>query len=58
MFLGLLPLAHVYELLAESAAMLIGIPIGYSTPLTLLDSSLKVMPGTQGDATTLIPTVK
>lgn len=54
-FLGLLPLAHVYELLAESAALLIGIPIGYSTALTLLDTMPKVKTGTLGDARQLCP---
>ncbi|KAG5667921.1 hypothetical protein PVAND_015886 [Polypedilum vanderplanki] len=55
-FLGLLPLAHVYELLAESAIMLVGVPIGYSTPLTLLDSSPRIMTGTMGDGRVLSPT--
>ncbi|XP_070496999.1 fatty acid CoA ligase Acsl3-like [Chironomus tepperi] len=57
MFLGLLPLAHVYELLAESISLCVGVPIGYSTALTLLDSSAKVMAGTMGDARALEPTV-
>ncbi|KAL7015168.1 hypothetical protein ACKWTF_016317 [Chironomus riparius] len=56
-FLGLLPLAHVYELLAESISLCVGVPIGYSTALTLLDSSAKVMSGTMGDARALEPTV-
>jgi long-chain acyl-CoA synthetase len=75
-FLGVLPLAHVYELLAESASMLVGekinlkiieqnfeifnfsgVGIGYSTPLTLLDTSAKIMTGTLGDSRVLMPTV-
>ncbi|KAG5667342.1 hypothetical protein PVAND_015325 [Polypedilum vanderplanki] len=56
-FLGLLPLAHCYELLAECSAMLAGVPIGYSTPLTLIDSSPKIMKGCIGDARVLKPTV-
>ncbi|XP_070496275.1 fatty acid CoA ligase Acsl3-like [Chironomus tepperi] len=55
-FLGLLPLAHVYELLAETICLCLGVPIGYSTALTLLDSSLKVKAGTMGDARALEPT--
>lgn len=54
--MGFLPLAHVFELLAETLCLLGGVPIGYSTPLTMLDSSSKVKKGTQGDATILKPT--
>jgi long-chain acyl-CoA synthetase len=56
-YIALLPLAHVYELLAESSALLAGVPVGYSNPLTFIDSSLKVMKGSRGDAPTLQPTV-
>lgn len=56
-YIGFLPLAHVYELLAESSALLAGVPVGYSTALTLLDSSLKVAKGSHGDAFILKPTV-
>lgn len=55
-FLGFLPLAHVFELLAESVCLLTGVPIGYSTPLTLIDSSSKIMKGSKGDASVLHPT--
>ncbi|XP_053620499.1 long-chain-fatty-acid--CoA ligase 4 isoform X2 [Plodia interpunctella] len=54
--MGFLPLAHVFELLAESLCIIGGVPIGYSTPLTMLDSSSKIMKGTKGDATILRPT--
>lgn len=54
--MGFLPLAHVFELLAESLCIIAGVPIGYSTPLTMLDSSSKIMKGTKGDATILQPT--
>ncbi|CAH2243181.1 jg3976 [Pararge aegeria aegeria] len=54
--MGFLPLAHVFELLAESLCLIGGVPIGYSTPLTMLDSSSKIMKGTMGDATILKPT--
>ncbi|XP_052758691.1 long-chain-fatty-acid--CoA ligase 4 isoform X3 [Galleria mellonella] len=56
MLMGFLPLAHVFELLAESLCIIGGVPIGYSTPLTMLDSSSKIMKGTSGDATVLKPT--
>lgn len=55
-FLGFLPLAHVFELLAESVCLLNGVPIGYSSPLTLIDSSSKIMRGSKGDASVLHPT--
>ena len=54
--IGFLPLAHIFELLAESVALLRGVPIGYSTPNTLLDNSSKIMRGSKGDATILKPT--
>lgn len=54
--IGFLPLAHVFELLAESVCLLNGISIGYSTPLTLIDSSSKIMRGCKGDASVLRPT--
>ncbi|XP_048487421.1 long-chain-fatty-acid--CoA ligase 4 isoform X2 [Plutella xylostella] len=56
LLMGFLPLAHVFELLAETLCLLAGVPIGYSTPLTMLDSSSKIMKGTKGDATILRPT--
>lgn len=51
-----LPLAHVFELLGESLALLTGVPVGYSTPLTLTDSSSKIRRGCKGDASILKPT--
>lgn len=54
--IGFLPLAHVFELLAESVCLLTGVPIGYSTALTLIDSSSKVKKGCKGDASVLKPT--
>ena len=44
-FMAFLPLAHVLELIAESMCMLFGIPIGYSTPLTMVSrGALKLFP--------------
>lgn len=54
--IGFLPLAHVFELLAESVCLLTGVSIGYSTPLTLIDTSSKIMKGCKGDAAVLKPT--
>lgn len=34
-----------------------GVPIGYSTPLTMVDTSSKIMRGTKGDASVLRPTI-
>jgi long-chain acyl-CoA synthetase len=56
LLIGFLPLAHVFELLAESVCLLTGVPIGYSTPNTLIDSSTKIMKGCKGDASVLKPT--
>lgn len=56
-FMGYLPLAHVFELLGELACLLCGIRIGYSTPLTMIDTSSKIKRGTKGDASILKPTV-
>ncbi|XP_015588101.1 long-chain-fatty-acid--CoA ligase 4 isoform X2 [Cephus cinctus] len=55
-FLGYLPLAHVLELLAETVCLLSGVPIGYSSPLTMIDSSSKIQRGSKGDASVLHPT--
>ena len=55
-FLGYLPLAHVFELLSESVCLLTGVPIGYSSPLTMIDSSSKIQRGSKGDASVLHPT--
>lgn len=54
--IGYLPLAHVFELVVENVGILMGIPIGYSTPLTMIDTSSKIKKGTKGDASVLQPT--
>lgn len=56
-YMAFLPLAHVLELIAESIWMLFGIPVGYSTPLTMTDKSSKIKRGSQGDASVLRPTI-
>ncbi|KAK5645740.1 hypothetical protein RI129_004204 [Pyrocoelia pectoralis] len=54
--IAFLPLAHVFELLVESVCLCMGVSIGYSTPLTMIDSSSKIKKGTKGDASVLRPT--
>ena len=56
MYIGYLPLAHVLELIGESMVIVLGVPIGYSSPYTLTDKSLMIKEGNKGDATILKPT--
>ena len=56
-YLGYLPLAHILELLAENTMMVMGVPIGYSSPNTLTDKSTKIAKGGTGDCTVLRPTL-
>ncbi|KAF7814821.1 long chain acyl-CoA synthetase 8 [Senna tora] len=56
-YLAYLPLAHVFELAAESVMLAAGAAIGYGSPLTLTDTSSKIKKGTKGDATVLKPTL-
>ncbi|XP_039021949.1 long chain acyl-CoA synthetase 8-like [Hibiscus syriacus] len=56
-YLAYLPLAHVLELAAESVMLGAGTAIGYGSPLTLTDTSSKIMRGTKGDASVLKPTL-
>lgn len=54
--MGYLPLAHVFELLVESGVMYMGMKIGYSSALTMIDTASKIKRGTKGDASMLKPT--
>lgn len=56
-YLAYLPLAHVFELVAEIVMICAGTPIGYGSPLTLTDTSNKIKKGTMGDASALKPTL-
>ena len=56
-YLGYLPLAHILELIAEHLHLMVGASIGYGSPHTLTDKSIKTYPGTSGDATELRPTL-
>ncbi|KAF8414278.1 hypothetical protein HHK36_002279 [Tetracentron sinense] len=56
-YLAYLPLAHVFELAAETVMLSAGCAIGYGSAMTLTDSSNKIKKGTQGDASVLKPTL-
>ncbi|XP_055802430.1 long chain acyl-CoA synthetase 8-like [Solanum dulcamara] len=56
-YLAYLPLAHVFELAAETVMLTAGVSIGYGSALTLTDTSNKIMKGTKGDASGLKPTL-
>ena len=56
-YISILPLAHVLELLAENIMLVVGLPVGYSSPKTFIDTSTGVAKGSKGDATVLKPTV-
>ncbi|WJX33207.1 Long chain acyl-CoA synthetase 8 [Trifolium repens] len=56
-YLAYLPLAHVFEMAAESVMLAAGVAIGYGSPMTLTDTSNKVKKGTKGDVTVLKPTL-
>ncbi|XP_057733322.1 long chain acyl-CoA synthetase 8 [Arachis stenosperma] len=56
-YLAYLPLAHVFEMAAESVMLATGIAIGYGSPLTLTDTSNKIKKGTKGDVSVLKPTL-
>lgn len=56
-FMAFLPLAHVLELSSECFFLACGVPVGYSSPLTMTDQSSGVKKGCKGDATILQPTI-
>nr|XP_023918046.1 long chain acyl-CoA synthetase 8 isoform X2 [Quercus suber] len=56
-YLAYLPLAHVFELAAESVMLAAGCSMGYGSTLTLTDTSNKIKKGTKGDASVLKPTI-
>ncbi|XP_022235865.1 long-chain-fatty-acid--CoA ligase 4-like [Limulus polyphemus] len=57
LYIAYLPLAHVLEIAAESFFLAVGVPLGYSSPLTMTDKSTAVKKGCKGDATILKPTL-
>ena len=56
-YIAYLPLAHVLELLSECTMILLGVPVGYSSPNTMTDMSTAIKKGQKGDATLLRPTI-
>ncbi|KAL6846387.1 hypothetical protein ACP4OV_023835 [Aristida adscensionis] len=56
-YLAYLPLAHVFELAAETVMLASGSAIGYGTALTMTDTSNKIKKGTKGDVSVLKPTL-
>ncbi|XP_047338518.1 long chain acyl-CoA synthetase 8-like [Impatiens glandulifera] len=56
-YIAYLPLAHIFELSCETTMLTAGAAIGYSSALTLTDTSSKIDKGTKGDASVLKPTL-
>ena len=56
-YIAYLPLAHVLELLSEITFLLMGVPIGYSSPNTMTDMSTAIKKGEKGDVSLLRPTI-
>ncbi|KAJ7964675.1 Long chain acyl-CoA synthetase [Quillaja saponaria] len=56
-YLAYLPLAHVFEMAAESVVSAAGCAIGYGSAPTLTDTSNKIKKGTKGDVSALKPTI-
>lgn len=48
---------HNLIYISELACLFCGVRIGYSTPLTMIDTSSKIKRGTKGDASILKPTI-
>ncbi|TGZ52047.1 hypothetical protein CRM22_010706 [Opisthorchis felineus] len=57
-YIGYLPLAHVFELNCELCCVIMGVRIGYSNPQTLTDTSSRIKQNfCKGDVTLLRPTL-
>lgn len=48
---------YTFLFITELVCLLYGVRIGYSTPLTMIDTASKIKKGTKGDASILRPTV-
>ncbi|XP_071041001.1 long-chain-fatty-acid--CoA ligase 4 isoform X2 [Parasteatoda tepidariorum] len=57
LYIAYLPLAHTFEITTECYFFVVGVPVGYSSPITLTDKSTGIMPGCKGDASLLKPTI-
>jgi long-subunit acyl-CoA synthetase (AMP-forming) len=56
-YISYLPLSHIFEFVTEFLLFVIGVKIGYSSPLTLIDTSSCIRKGDHGDITLLRPTI-
>lgn len=56
-YLAYLPLAHIFEMAAETVMLIAGVSMGYGSALTLTDTSNKIKKGTMGDVAALKPTL-
>lgn len=56
-YVAYLPLAHILELVGELTFITSGIKVGYSSPLTIADTSTAVKKGQKGDLRVLKPTI-
>eukprot|EP00095_Tigriopus_kingsejongensis_P000185 maker-scaffold41_size498431-snap-gene-0.11 protein:Tk00185 transcript:maker-scaffold41_size498431-snap-gene-0.11-mRNA-1 annotation:"Long-chain-fatty-acid--CoA ligase " len=56
-YLAYLPLAHILELTSEMTMFVQGIPVGYSSPNTMIDASTKIKSGGPGDCSVLNPSL-
>ena len=50
-------MSYFESFLSESIMLMFGIPMGYSTPLTMTDRSTKIKRGCKGDVSVLHPTI-
>ena len=57
LYVAYLPLAHILELAAEVGCITHGIRLGYSSALTLVDTSTGIKKGQKGDLRVLKPTI-
>ncbi|KAH6925992.1 hypothetical protein HPB50_012931 [Hyalomma asiaticum] len=55
-YVSYLPLAHMFELIAELHLFAVGARMGFSSPLTLTDNATALARGCPGDVTLLRPT--
>ena len=56
-YVAYLPLAHILELVCELTCMTNGVRVGYSSPLTIADTSTAIKKGQKGDLRVLKPTI-
>ena len=57
LYIGYLPLAHIFEVCAELVVLARGCGVGYSSPQTLFDTASRIKKGQLGDCRVLKPTL-